>query len=595
MAEGTIQIALKAIDKYSGVITGLNQGFELIGKSISAVGKISDVAFGTIKTGLDLAVQGGAFKEISSQFNIMAKSLRYNGQSIINTLDEITQNTMSLPAMFALAGKGMTAGLDEPDLEKIFTFIKKRTELTGESFEAMAEMVFKAIETGKYAPLTSMGLLIEKGDRLGAVLKEMERVTDYYGEASFNAGDKIAALSEQQNRFTIALGTAINDSPKFQQILTKITAAAIDFVRSFDPAPVSAFIDFLLGGMESLFRLIARSFPEMGKTFDGFFKDGKVNGRAFTLSILNMFFEILKTAGQTINGIVEFLRKSNFSIQTTRILNGVVQAFVFSGKLIQESIIDVFSFALQGVRYFLDDLAKLAAEHPDIAEMIGVSPGELQLLEQNLGKVNRSLISGSESLSHGLDKIGKKSELALSDIGGALKGWKLDLSGVESAQKAVNEAITKVDYAKPAASAVKAFEAVKSKIGSTMADAIKGGGKKGKEALTAELKSVEELIAHIRSKGGSWSSLSGLKADADAIRKKLAEINGEAKEINEETGTALTIKTEGKTGLRAEIDAYLSSANWPAEFQALGQFLLGFVIAKARGEKLPLILTTVPA
>jgi hypothetical protein len=43
---------------------------------------------------------------------------------------------------------------------------------------------------------------------------------------------------------------------------------------------------------------------------------------------------------------------------------------------------------------------------------------------------------------------------------------------------------------------------------------------------------------------------------------------------------------------RQDMERFLKSINWPSELQALGEFMLSWILAKAQGEDVPLAITT---
>ena len=70
----------------------------------------------------------------------------------------------------ALSSKGIAAGFGIEELETIFTFVKRRTEATGEDFEAMADRMITALQKGRFTTLADMGLIIDKGETVSTML-----------------------------------------------------------------------------------------------------------------------------------------------------------------------------------------------------------------------------------------------------------------------------------------------------------------------------------------------------------------------------------------------------------------------------------------
>lgn len=267
MANGTINIILNAVDKYSSTLVGLDSALNIVGKGLTAMKAIADVAFGGLSTAaslakgtlaglVDLAVLGGNFREMQNQFTNVAKSWGVDGEAVKRVLEDVTDNVISMNSTIALSSKGIAAGFGIEELETIFTFVKRRTEATGEDFEAMADRMITALQKGRFSTLADMGLIIDKGETVSTMLGKISEATKQYGDTGFNVGDKIGALSEQWERFKIAIGDAINASPELARFFTELKDDAVDFIRTFDTTSVTKFVDKL--------------FIEINKLYEGF-------------------------------------------------------------------------------------------------------------------------------------------------------------------------------------------------------------------------------------------------------------------------------------------------------------------------------------
>jgi len=252
-----INIVLKAVDEYSQTLTGLNQGFELVGKGISAMATVAQAAWDAVKFGaetamagvqkaVELAAKGGEYAEMKKQFDNVAESFGVNGDRIIKNLEEITANVIGMGDAARLAGKGIAAGFGEEELNTIFTFIKRRTELTGESFEALSETMINSLAKGRFSTLKEFGLIIEKGATVTDVLNEISNATEKYGDSGFNTADNIAALTNQQEKFLTKVGMAINASENWQKAFNSLTDAVVKFVNNLDPQFITDFTDVVV-------------------------------------------------------------------------------------------------------------------------------------------------------------------------------------------------------------------------------------------------------------------------------------------------------------------------------------------------------------
>lgn len=254
-----ISITLKAIDEYSGTVTSLNQGFELLGKGLSALKIAADLAFSAIGAGLDfagalneLAKLGGAFDEQRNQFENLATSYELNGQEIIDIVKRTSSNTVSEFNSIVVATKAVAAGLSGKELEDALAYIKRWSEATGESFTAVAERVFTSLSSGRYSVLRQMGLVIENGATLNEVTAAMTEGLKRFGDTGFNAADKMDALAASTDDFWRKVGQSINQSATYQAIIGSISDSFVALVNAFDSRPLTAFID-LVGNIAAEF------------------------------------------------------------------------------------------------------------------------------------------------------------------------------------------------------------------------------------------------------------------------------------------------------------------------------------------------------
>jgi len=285
---GIINIILNAVDKYSSTLVGLDSALNIVGKGLTAMKSIADVAFSGLSTAaslakdsltglVDLAVMGGNFREMQNQFTNLAKSWGVDGEAVKRVLEDVTDNVISMSDTIALSSKGIAAGFGVEELETIFTFVKRRTEATGEDFEAMADRMITALQKGKFATLVDMGLIIDKGETVSTMLGKITEATKQYGDTGFNVGDKVGALTEQWERFKIAIGDAINASPELERFFTELKDDVVDFIRTFDTTSVTKFVDKL--------------FAEINKLYDSFsWSDIKTGFEDFTAYLASIDF-----------------------------------------------------------------------------------------------------------------------------------------------------------------------------------------------------------------------------------------------------------------------------------------------------------------
>lgn len=365
----TINIILNAVDKYSSTLLGLDSALNIVGKGLTAMKSIADVAFAGLSTAanvaqgaltglVDLAVIGGNFREMQNQFTNLAKSWGVDGEAVKRILEDVTDNVISMNDTIALSSKGIAAGFDVEELETIFTFIKRRTEATGEDFEVMADRMITALQKGRFSTLADMGLIIDKGETVSTMLGKITDATQQYGETGFNVADKIGALSEQWERFKIAIGDAINASPELERFFTELKDDVVEFIRTFDTTSVTKFVDKL--------------FIEINKLYDEFsWDDIKTGFEDFTDYLSNIDF------AQYINtqSIVDKF-KATIALITAEMPGWVTDLEIISKTLVW-TFVDIFDVILEvltkigdAVSLVIDSIATIPAAFERVYDRI---------------------------------------------------------------------------------------------------------------------------------------------------------------------------------------------------------------------------------
>jgi len=637
MATGLISIVLKAVDNYSNVITGLNQGFDLIGKGLSAVQAVADTAFAAISKGIETASAGGNYVEMRRQLNNVAVSYGQDGKSILDMVDKIGLNFVSLADRSKIAGKAITAGLSENQLEQALTFIKRRTELTGESFQQLAETVFTSISGGRTSVLNQLGLVVEKGASTADIIAEMARKTEAFGDTGFNTADKIAALREQMSRFFTIIGVAINEMPLFQRIMTTITDSVVSFIRWLDPRPISIFLQSFGTMMYEIVSATIEAVPAISNMFSDLFSGTAGTFNTFVSFFGTKIFEIVKSAGSGINLILDLLSNSGFVRVTETIMNTIIwtvsQAIkgvsVLVGKLVR-TVIDGWS-EIYGL------VGDMAREFPLLAEQIGVDPLKMAETERSLKLMARSSEEAAYKVAEGFEWISEAAPNAIIAISDALSDTRFNMDFFDDVQKDFEESISKIDggdwgeslgvtIAKGAENAfkdimniadVKALEKQEKEYNKIAKDQEKAAKKaadeekkrlkeveKTKEEQTKEeekrLKDINKLASEAEDNFKDLPRVTKDAAGNFAIMGDIASTIGGVMKLSITDFEIFYSRLERLYKLEAEapyapysrLIESLKNVNWPAEFKALGEFIFQWTLLVAAGEPVPLAITT---
>lgn len=430
-----INIVLNAVDKYSGTLTGLNQGLELVGKGLDALKFAAGAAFDAVSKGVELARIGGAFNEQRNQFENLAKSYKLNGQAIIDTVKETSANTISEFDSIAIATKAVAAGLQGKELNDALLYVKRWSEATGESFQGAAEKVFTSLSSGRYSVLRQMGLVIENGAKLNDVTAAMSEGLKRFGETGFNSADKLDALNASQDDLIRKFGQGINASKGFQSVLGTISDAVVKLVKDFDPAPIAVFVDLLVSGANVAAQAFFNAFPQIKKIIDFTLSNSGLAVKRFSTFVIDNVFALTKTIAEAINATINVITGFNVgnvfskAFQSITIIVGGIVKFV-AGAVSQT--VDV---VLSGFDNLFLALAGLADKFPSIFAELGFSGEDIRDFSDGIDTIRKGVVGAADGIGDFVFDASKKAALLADDFNKTAKSLRVDLGSIEEAQK----------------------------------------------------------------------------------------------------------------------------------------------------------------
>ena len=429
-----INIVLNAVDKYSSTLTGLNQGLELLSKGFGLVKDAAGFAFDTIGKGVELARIGGAFDEQRNQFENLANSYKLNGQQIIDTVQDISSNTVTELEAVKIATKAVAVGLQGPDLQNALAYAKKWSEATGESFESAAERITTALGTGRFGVLRQMGLIVEKGATTEQVLKSISAGLQRFGETGFNAADKLDSLNVAQEDFTRKIGQGINQSKEFQSVLGTVADAVFNLVKGFIPAPVTVFVDLLVKGAKSIGSAFLTAFPSVNKALEALFTDTKSAVANLTRFMIDASFGTVRQISSAINTVVDLVQGLNIGNIFSKAAQSIA---LIVGTLIEgiaKSVSFVINYVLKGFDNLALGLAATIRKFPNIADALGIDPDEVEGLADSFNSIRTSLTGGLDGIGNLAFDAGKNIAFALNDFNKSADKYKISLDAIDKAQ-----------------------------------------------------------------------------------------------------------------------------------------------------------------
>ncbi len=505
MASSNINIKLKAIDEYSGVLTGLNQGLELVGKGFNFIKATASVAWDAIsygtKAALDLAKVGGAFQEQRNQFENLAKSYKVNGQSIIDTVKGTALNTITEFDSISIATKALAAGLKGKDLEDSLSYVKRWTEATGQDFRAVSESVFTSLASGRFSILRQMGLVIENGAKLNQVVAAMSAGLKKFGDSGFNAGDKLASMAASQDDFWRKIGQGVNSSKEFQDVLTRLSDNALAFVKNFDPLPVTLFVDEVISGAKNIYNIFKETFPGVSKLLDTMFVNPIEGVKDFAKVGVDSFYAIYRTAADVTNSILETFKTLNSGNVLSDLASGTIQLLSFIGSAISQLIESAVDLAADAIARILNNLGDFLKQSPKISEWLGIDASVFDF-SGSANQLKTSVAAMTGAFKLGFDDLSKRSDALFSNLNGGFDDMKSDLSEIDKAHVKTLSSLDSMSksYSKANNEAEKMAETIKN---------VPSYSKIKVELADGSVKEIEDGLKYIK------APLVNLKAELD--------------------------------------------------------------------------------
>lgn len=605
-----ISILLKLIGDYAPTITGLNQGFELVGKTINYVGNAANLIFTAMKSGIEDVAKGGTFAESTRQMNNVAESYGRNADQISDSLDSITGNILKLEDRTKLVGKAITSNLSEDQIGTVFTFLKRRTELTGESFTALSEQVFKALSSGETSVLKQFGLVISTGDNVSSLVSKMAAATQAYGNAGYNAADSLDALQAQQSNLMTQIGAAINDVPLLQSVLQTLVDGAVGIVNLLDPRPITAFFDVFSEMAFDAAKSILSAVPFFGEAFDAISEIASGGGQsfaAFAQTASGFLFDLVRAAGDTYNTLVDM----GLVDLVGTIISTTIE-IVRIGTLSVVSILgELTSRVLDGIGVITGLLSQFIASSPRIAEYIGISADDVQKIELGFKRAGKAVDGMTTGFLSGLDKAADFGQRINGEIADALTRTRFDSSSIDDYEQKLQDKISNIDFSKSwetalgtglkdgSFSAINAIdEKIRQKAEASAAKASNAASAQvAKKVEASAINSISSNVTTTQASSASAGNIIGnlgesaLSSFADALNKQSFDGFGLVNAIKAETTNQITNETINKAlnvaPQKTESESTISES---AILSALVKILKQALTAEAIAENMPMVI-----
>lgn len=661
-----INIILKAVDQYSSTITGLNQGFSLIGKAVDKIKGGLDLAISAVKGLADAAAGlaksfnavGETFEELEIRFNaVFGKgrvadnaiewAAKFGAQTPLS-LDQVADRMIklksagfdpmneSLGLMQKLGDTTFALGMDFDRLLNplrklnsggkatfesinqlaeagipIYEILNEQMGLTAEQVQKIADqnisgrdIVYKIIDgiSKRYegamlaASNTSKGALATIGDTVEVFQKKMldAGLWDRYVKKIIDVRDLLDKTlgSETGDRIAKALGTGISDA--FDRISAAVGSSLGGISQTFET--VWNRLTELSG--DGADRIVIYTQNAAGEIVKHFHYVGTKATEPMTF-ILRAWNELIDEINKKpLFGTSLFLiEKSLKSIEL--ILSGFGETISGAWNMVSdvvsknmEKIYDITSTVaaktFEKIGEILDGLSQEVMNFyrifggSAVLEKIGLGDSNLLSAASALEKWGASMKKQSYLIKDEFNTLEKAAGAWYKPIAKSNEELKVSQKSIEAfADKAISEfnQVDRVVSETPpwAQSRLEALSEIAEKEAEEAEKAIK--------AMTFNMETEKKRffgeVGNTLSEFGM--SLSDLDSDISLLDKLEAKALSDAPE--------LSAVNRGVSEVGGAADQ-LAAANWPAEFQALGDFMFKWVLSVASGSSFPMAVTT---
>ncbi|NLH78375.1 MAG: hypothetical protein GX465_15190 [Acidobacteria bacterium] len=477
----SLEVIISAKDMTGAIFAGLKQAITV---AVSPLDSVADSLFGFqdrvgkyLDSGIfKLAQLGGAYQEQANQFNAFAASQGKNGEQLLGVIDRIAGGTLDVAQRMTIATRTLASGLDTDQIETALAYVKRFTEATGQDFDSMAQSVFSAFSSGRYAVLKQMGLFVEEGASVMSVIDQMRTGIDQFGDAGFNFADAVDAINNDISDFISYIGAAINKSDAFQRMTTYAVNALDSFVKGFNYDAVAYFFDGIVRSGEIVYTALSEAFSAIYDVVRDTF------GRLGSSGGATEFFKAI--AAQTLEAGRYFAIFADY-------VGDAFQAVVYSGA----KLVEFFGEAYAAIKY-----------------------GGLQFASALTGILTRPIIEAAQAMQELIAASPMLSNAFGADAIGA------GLSAITSKISAAN-----IELRKMAAAALteENFGTDLKDFGAAMADAVASSSRKFSDSydvIAAKIKAGFEKFKLPEIEQPKEQDLAAAKAAA----AKLAQIRAEA-------------------------------------------------------------------
>jgi len=429
-------------------VTGANQALELMTHTgelvFSAIEKVGDAFIEAAKGAAELIMKGGEFGEQKGQLDSLAASYGTTGDTIIDIIKKVGDNTVAMGDAMRMASKIAVTGLSTDDLETSLTYAKKWSEATGQSFEEVAEKITSAMVKGRTGVLKEMGIIVATGSDVNTVVAEMEKNLGRFADTGINTADRMKSLNNSWDEFLLKIGKALNDTPELGKALTELADMAQEFVKGFDYNQITEFFSVGIKAAEAFAESFKGTFDEVLATLVEIFTGGSTNAKDFFKYLNDVLFGVAETVGAVVNAIITLVAEVIDPIG--KAVDGIVQLVTTAAGNSAEIVSKVLDSVLASMQSVFGTLDELVAGSPNLAKLLGVDSSEFGGLSATIQSARDALAGLGKGFQDTLEGASGASESLFANIKTGMNDWKLDTTALASKHLEVNAAIDAITY-----------------------------------------------------------------------------------------------------------------------------------------------------
>lgn len=582
-----ISVALKLVDNFSGTLTGLNQGWELVSKSIGLAASAGKLAMSGLG---QLGAVIGNFAEVGNQFEQLGVRMEtvFGGSGPAQeALDWATEFSTKTPYAISEISESMislqNAGIDP--MSGALEAVGNTAAATGRKMSEILEPLNKIALTGK-VDAEVINSLNAKGINATEALRDAYNLTaeeaKNIGSLGLDATEVIDILVEKMGDYDGAMGALSNTAEGAWSTINDLFTGAKKLLLD------SGAWDYYVSQVIRIREVLTQVFdnPQIKEAI-GFIGEGVADTMKYAVgivedaapSIIEGAFGIVKGIANAVNATLDLLSNTGILTIIEFSMTTLIQTVSVAVSGISQLIGGLVGTAIEGFGQIIGLIRDYAQDNPLAATKFGLDLEELAVMETSWTKAGLTVKKYGKDFGDEVLEIGKSAIKLNADVSQKLKVSRIDVSAIEAFEKEAKGVIDTIDFSTKVTPAILAAQKKQAAIVKDAAEVNKqvfklkeNQEKAAKEKLKLDKKVAKAQLDAIKTKLADDKAL--LKEQRDKFREKykdekeaLKEKQDKEKEIRDiERDNLKERKEKFDDGIQAEKDVLEERA---AKFKAV--------------------------